>query len=61
MAPRQPSQATDAKQQELEALAKEVVRDLLRHMDIPSDVMAVDNPSVMPLEASHFWRPRRRG
>jgi spoIIIJ-associated protein len=52
MAPRQPSQATDAKQQELETLAKEVVRELMRQMDIPCDIIAVDNPSVMPLESA---------
>ncbi|HYI16698.1 MAG TPA: RNA-binding cell elongation regulator Jag/EloR [Thermomicrobiales bacterium] len=46
---RQPSQASDEKTQAVEALAKEVVRELLHHMDIHADVMAVDNPSAMPL------------
>lgn len=46
---RQPSQASDEKTQTVEALAKEVVRELLNHMDIHADVMAVDNPSAMPL------------
>jgi spoIIIJ-associated protein len=46
---RQPSQASDEKTQAVEALAKEVVRELLNHMDIHADVMAVDNPSAMPL------------
>jgi spoIIIJ-associated protein len=46
---RQPSQASDEKTQAVEALAKEVVRELLKHMDIHADVMAVDNPSAMPL------------
>ena len=46
---RQPSQASDEKTQAVEALAKEVVRELLTHMDIHADVMAVDNPSAMPL------------
>lgn len=46
---RQPSQASDEKTQVVEALAKDVVRELLTHMDIHADVMAVDNPSAMPL------------
>jgi spoIIIJ-associated protein len=46
---RQPSQASDEKTQAVEALAKEVVRELLNHMNIHADVMAVDNPSAMPL------------
>lgn len=46
---RQPSQASDEKTQAVEALAKEVVRELLTHMNIHADVMAVDNPSAMPL------------
>jgi spoIIIJ-associated protein len=49
--PRQPSQASDEQTQAVEALAKEVVRELLAHMDIQADVMAVDNPSIMPLGA----------
>lgn len=48
-APRQPSAATDEETIALEATTKEVVRDLLALMDIPADVMAVDNPSVMEL------------
>lgn len=47
--PRQPSQASDEQTQAVEALAKDVVRELLTHMDIHADVMAVDNPSVMPV------------
>jgi len=46
---RQPSQASDEKTQAVEALAKSVVRELLTHMGIHADVMAVDNPSAMPL------------
>jgi spoIIIJ-associated protein len=46
---RQPSQASDEKTQAVEALAKSVVRELLTHMDVHADVMAVDNPSAMPL------------
>jgi spoIIIJ-associated protein len=46
---RQPSQASDEQTQAVEALAKDVVRDLLTRMDIQADVMAVDNPSVMPV------------
>ncbi|MDQ3548930.1 MAG: KH domain-containing protein, partial [Chloroflexota bacterium] len=46
---RQPSQASDEQTQAVEALAKDVVRELLTHMDIQADVMAVDNPSAMPL------------
>lgn len=51
VAPRQPSQATDEQTQALEELGKQVVRDLLAHMRINADVMAVDNPSVMPLSS----------
>jgi spoIIIJ-associated protein len=51
VAPRQPSQATDEQTRALEELGKEVVRELLGHMQINADVMAVDNPSVMPLSA----------
>jgi spoIIIJ-associated protein len=32
-----------------ERLAKEIVRELLSHMGIAADVMAVDNPSSMPM------------
>ena len=34
-----------------EAVAKQVVRDLLDHMGVQADVMAVDNPSSVPLDA----------
>lgn len=34
-----------------EKLAKEIVRELLDHMGIEADVVAVDNPSTMPLDA----------
>ena len=47
--PRQPSQASDEQTQAVETLAKDVVRDLLTRMDVAADVMAVDNPSVMPV------------
>lgn len=50
-APRQPSAATDDETIALENASKEVVRELLSLMDIPADVMAVDNPSVMELSA----------
>ncbi|MDQ4043905.1 MAG: protein jag [Chloroflexota bacterium] len=33
-----------------EAVAKQVVRDLLDHMGVDADVMAVDNPSTVPLD-----------
>ncbi|HEV2129166.1 MAG TPA: RNA-binding cell elongation regulator Jag/EloR [Thermomicrobiales bacterium] len=33
-----------------EAVAKQVVRDLLDHMGVDADVMAVDNPSSVPLD-----------
>ena len=49
--PRQPSQATDQQTQELEALAKAVTRELLGQMAINADVIAVDNPSVMPVSS----------
>jgi spoIIIJ-associated protein len=49
--PRQPSQATDQQTQELETLAKAVTRELLTQMAINADVIAVDNPSVMPVSA----------
>jgi spoIIIJ-associated protein len=32
-----------------EQTAKEIVRELLAHMGVPADVVAVDNPSTMPL------------
>jgi spoIIIJ-associated protein len=34
-----------------EQVAKEIVRELLQHMSIEADVVAVDNPSTMPLDA----------
>jgi spoIIIJ-associated protein len=34
-----------------EKVAKEIVRELLEHMGIPADVVAVDNPSTMALDA----------
>lgn len=49
--PRQPSAATDAATIEAEAIAKDVVRELLDQMGVHADVMAVDNPSVMPVSA----------
>ena len=33
-----------------EQVAKEIVRELLAHMGIAADVVAVDNPSTMPLD-----------
>lgn len=42
-----PSDRVDA---EDEQVAKTVVRELLAHMDIAADVVAVDNPSSVPLE-----------
>ena len=33
-----------------EAIAKQAVRDLLKHMGVEADVMAVDNPSTVPLD-----------
>lgn len=33
-----------------EQVAKQVVRDLLEHMGVNADVMAVDNPSTVPLD-----------
>ncbi len=35
---------------EEEQMAKDIVRDLLTHMGIAADVVAVDNPSTMPLD-----------
>src|SRR5690606_40976041 len=49
--PRQPSAATDEETIALESASKDVVRELLSLMDIPADVMAVDNPSVMELSS----------
>jgi spoIIIJ-associated protein len=34
-----------------EQVAKEIVRELLEHMGVAADVVAVDNPSTMPLDA----------
>lgn len=48
---RQPSQASDEQTQAAEAVAKEVVRELIGHMGIHADVMAVDNPSAMATES----------
>lgn len=47
--PRQPSQASDEATQAAETVAKQVIRELLAHMSVQSDVIAVDNPSVMPV------------
>ncbi len=33
-----------------EQIAKQAVRDLLQHMGVDADVMAVDNPSAVPLD-----------
>jgi spoIIIJ-associated protein len=33
-----------------EKIAKEIVRELLAHMGVTADVLAVDNPSTMPLD-----------
>jgi spoIIIJ-associated protein len=33
-----------------EQVAKEIVRELLTHMGVEADVLAVDNPSTMPLD-----------
>lgn len=49
--PRQPSAATDEATIEAERIAKEVVRELLDRMGVHADVMAVDNPSVMPVSS----------
>ncbi len=48
-APRRPSTVSDEVLQEYEAIAKATVRDLVDLMAINADVMAVDNPSVMPV------------
>jgi spoIIIJ-associated protein len=37
--------------EEDEQIAKEIVRELLDNMNVAADVVAVDNPSVMPLDA----------
>lgn len=50
-APRTPSAATDEETIALEGTSKDVVRNLLELMDVPADVMAVDNPSAMELSA----------
>jgi len=47
--PRQPSQASDEVTQRAETMAKQVIRELLAHMSVQADVIAVDNPSVMPI------------
>lgn len=49
--PRTPSAATDEETIALEATSKDVVRNLLELMDVPADVIAVDNPSAMELSA----------
>lgn len=46
--PRQ-SHVPDDQMVEFEDQAKELVRELLQHLAIDADVMAVDNPSVMPV------------
>ncbi len=50
-APRTPSAATDEETIALETTSKEVVRTLLALMEVPADVMAVDNPSAMELSS----------
>lgn len=47
-APRQ-SHIPDDQMVEFEDQAKDLVRELLQHLAIDADVMAVDNPSVMPV------------
>jgi spoIIIJ-associated protein len=42
--------ATERVDEEDERIAKDLVRELLRHMGIDADVVAVDNPSSMPLD-----------
>lgn len=49
--PRQPSQASDERTQHAEEVAKQVVRELLGYMGVRADVLAVDNPSVMPVSS----------
>lgn len=38
-------------EEEDERIAKDIVRELLANMSVTADVVAVDNPSVMPLDA----------
>ncbi|MGC4107386.1 MAG: RNA-binding cell elongation regulator Jag/EloR [Thermomicrobiales bacterium] len=45
-----PPRPVDRADAEDERVAKEVVADLLRHMGITADVIAVDNPSSVPLD-----------
>lgn len=49
--PRRPSTVSDEQLREYESQAKEIVRNLLEKMAVPADVIAVDNPSMMPLDA----------
>jgi spoIIIJ-associated protein len=42
--------AVDRVDAEDEQVAKQVVRDLLQHMGVEAEVMAVDNPSAVPLD-----------
>ncbi|HQX63314.1 MAG TPA: RNA-binding cell elongation regulator Jag/EloR [Thermomicrobiales bacterium] len=49
--PRQPSAATDEATIEAERLSKDIVRELLDRMGVHADVVAVDNPSVMPVSS----------
>jgi spoIIIJ-associated protein len=49
--PRRPSTVSDEVLQGYETLAKQTIRELLDLMGVPSDVIAVDNPSMMPLDA----------
>ena len=56
VAPRQPEAAprqtvSDDVLEEYEQAAKEIVSDLLQQMAVEADVVAVDNPSVMPVGA----------
>jgi spoIIIJ-associated protein len=48
--PRRPSTVSDEVLQGYETLAKDTIRELLDLMGVVSDVMAVDNPSMMPLD-----------
>lgn len=45
-----PPRPVDRADAEDELIAKEVVSDLLRHMGVTADVIAVDNPSSVPLD-----------
>lgn len=47
--PHPPQAIPDETLQEYEQLAKDVVKDLLDHMGVQADIVAVDNPSIMPL------------